>query len=201
MKQLYICVDVDLTVVDPIFQPCGWIDYLNKMSKYPILYREKLTEEYNTNIPYNLGELYPDLTKDEVMSFWRSENLYDKLEPYQDAVEVLVDLANKGHYIIFASHAKHGHFKNKYQFLEKHFGSKMPDSQWGYVATKEKKFIKCDIIVDDRNDFLNRMDNSKVELIKFKTPFEQHETLKNPVLAETNDWFKIKEIIEEIAGE
>ena len=95
MKQLYVCVDVDLTIVDPIFQPCGWIDYLNKMSKYPILYREKLTEEYNTNIPYNLGELYQDLTQDEVMSFWRSENLYDKLEPYQDAVEVLVDLAKR----------------------------------------------------------------------------------------------------------
>ena len=59
-NKIHICVDVDLTVVDPIFQPCGWIDYLNKMSKYPILYREKLTEEYNTNIPYNLGELYPD---------------------------------------------------------------------------------------------------------------------------------------------
>ena len=43
------------------------------------------------------------------------------------------------------------------------------------------------------------MDNSKVELIKFKTPFEQHETLKYPILAETNDWFKIKELIEEIA--
>jgi hypothetical protein len=45
MKQLYICVDVDLTAVDPIFQPCGWIDYLNKMSKYPILYREKRFKE------------------------------------------------------------------------------------------------------------------------------------------------------------
>ena len=77
----------------------------------------------------------------------------------------------------------------------------MPDSQWGYVATKEKKFIKCDVIVDDRNDFLNQVDNSKVELIKFKTPFEQHETLKHSVLTETNDWFKIKELIEEIAGE
>ena len=46
-----------------------------------------------------------------------------------------------------------------------------------------------------------QVDNSKVELIKFKTPFEQHEVLKNPVLTETNDWFKIKELIEEIAGE
>ena len=44
-----------------------------------------------------------------------------------------------------------------------------------------------------------QVDNSKVELIKFKTPFEQHEVLKNPVLTETNDWFKIKELIEEIA--
>ena len=55
--------------------------------------------------------------------------------------------------------------------------------------------------MDDRNDFLNQVDNSKVELIKFKTHFEQHETLKHPVLTETNDWFKIKELIEEIAGE
>ena len=40
-----------------------------------------------------------------------------------------------------------------------------------------------------------------IVMIKFKTHIEQHEALKHHILAETNDWFKIKELIEEITGE
>ena len=46
----------------------------------------------------------------------------------------------------------------------------------GYLATKEKYFVRQDIFIDDRNDHLNRAPEGTMR-IKVHTPYSQFDTL------------------------
>ena len=138
-----------------------------------------------------------DLTEDEVMSFWSDPKLYQKLTPNPDAVKVINELAAQGHNIIFLSMCKKGHFASKVQSSKEWFN--IPPEQYGFLVTHEKHFADVDIIIDDRNRFLEAFKN-KPEVIKIKieTPYSQDVGLSVSLDLETNDWNKIGEFINEL---
>ena len=145
----------------------------------------------------NIGKYWPDLTEDEVMSFWSDPKLYQKLTPNPDAVKVINELAAQGCNIIFLSMCKKGHFASKVQSSKEWFN--IPPEQYGFLVTHEKHFADVDIIIDDRNRFLEAFKN-KPEVIKIKiaTPYSQDVDLSISLDLETNDWNKIGQFINEL---
>ena len=139
-KPLNIGIDYDLSVVNTVFCANGCFDYLNNMSHC------KLNIEFFNSLPeidYNIGKYWPDLTEDEVMSFWSDPKLYQKLTPNPDAVKVINELAAQGHNIIFLSMCKKGHFASKVQSSKDWFN--IPPEQYGFLVTHEKHFADVDI--------------------------------------------------------
>lgn len=187
-----IGVDFDLTVVDCVFQKGGWIDHLNTLS-YNHIPKEKFASM--SKIDYNLGNYYPDLTKPEAFWFWKDTSLYQKLKPYTGAVEIINNLAKQGHNIIFISHCQQNHFKSKVVAAKEWFD--IPKESFGFLATKEKHFANVDVMIDDRNIFLNKFDD-KVIKIKFDTPYSQCEELKISLDLCTDDWYNIGQFLEDV---
>lgn len=184
-------IDWDLSVCDVVTAEGGWIDYLNGISKH---YHPKEWFLEQDSINYDISVYYPDLTEDEAHSFWKDKHLYQKMEPYHDAVQVINKLAADGYNIVFISHCQQNHYKSKVQAAKGWFD--IPEERFGFLATREKQFAKVDVIIDDRNIFLNSVD-SGVLLIKIDTPYTQDEELKVSVDLCTSNWYDIYEFLQE----
>lgn len=184
-------VDWDLSVCDVVTVDGGWIDYLNGISKH---YHPKEWFLEQDSINYDISVYYPDLTEDEAHSFWKDKHLYQKMEPYHDAVQVINKLAADGHNIVFISHCQQLHYKSKVQAAKEWFD--IPEERFGFLATREKRFAKIDVLIDDRNIFLNSVDSGVLK-IKIDTPYTQDEELKVSLDLCTSNWYDIYEFLQE----
>lgn len=187
-----IGIDFDLTVVDCVFQQGGWVDHLNAMS-YHYISKEQFANM--GEIDYNLGKYYPDLTESESFSFWKDTSLYQKLKPYDGAVTVINNLVKQGHKVVFISHCQQNHFKSKVVAAKEWFD--ITKESFGFLATKEKHFVNVDVMIDDRNTFLNSFDD-KVIKIKFNTPFTQCEELKTSLDFQSDNWYDIGKFLDDV---
>lgn len=194
-----IICDVDSTILDPIFGVNGWYMFLQRNTNAPYS-NEEIQAEIDKNngiVSYNLGDYFPDLSRDEVFSFWQDSNLYQKIKPYKDAVEVLTKLGQK-HKIIFVSYCKQFHQKSKYQMLHDTFKVNLPEDNFAFLATREKWAVGGDVVIDDRHEFLNQFADRKDCLkIKHNTLFSQDYSLEFIPDLCTSDWFEIGNFIDE----
>lgn len=170
-----ICiVDVDLTVVDSV---TPWLNWLNAKTG------KNFTAEdlgYDYDLGKHFTQHWPSYCTERPISWWRYEGIYDALQPYKGAVEVLRQISHT-HQIVFVSHCKGRHMKSKVAFLKRHF-----PFMSGFLATKQKHFVasmdpKRDIVIDDRNEHLNKFQHRHVIPIKMYTPWTQTEQLRMPV--------------------
>ena len=184
-----IGIDVDLVVCDPVDK---WFDYMNNITgRYN---KEKFFAE-NKIVDYDLGEYFPELTKQEIMHYWSGE-IYNDIKPYQDAVDVINNLSKK-HKIAFISYCKKGHFGNKVDCLKKWFD--IPQEHWSFYATKQKAGVRVDCMIDDRVSNLKQFeDQSKVIKVLFKTPYTQDCEVDFSIDFHSNSWYKIGEFLEEV---
>lgn len=195
-----IICDVDCTLLDPIFQEHGWYWYLQRNSNAPYSEDEFRKEIDKTNgvIEYDIGKYFPDIPRNESFAFWQDANLYQKLKPYEDAVEVLTKLGQK-HKIIFVSYCKQFHQKSKYQMLHDTFKVNLPEGHFAFLATREKWAVSGDVIIDDRHEFLNQFKDRKDCLkVKFYTPFSQCEDLKVSLDLHSDSWYDIGNFLNEV---
>ncbi len=98
------------------------------------------------------------------------------------------------------SYCKKGHFSSKVRFLKREteeFFSIEPEVVT-VLCNKNKAGIKIDVIIDDRNEFLNQF-GPEVIKIKFKTPYDQSEELRVSLDLESDDWNVIKDFVLDIA--
>lgn len=194
-----ILCDVDCTLLDPIFQENGWYWYLQRNSNAPYSEEEFRKEVDKTNglIEYDLGRYFPDIPRNEAFAFWQDANLYHKLRPYEDAVEVLTKLGQK-HKIVFVSYCKQFHQKSKYQMLHDIFKVNLPEGHFAFLATREKWAVSGDVIIDDRHEFLNQFKDRKDCIkVKYNTLFSQDYSLEFIPDLCTSDWFEIGNFIDE----
>ena len=193
--KLTIGIDVDLTLLDPVFQAGGWFDYLESHTKRPYLSEELLKSEYKGVLPYNFSILYPDLPASEVFYFWKLHDLYQRLQPYKDAVEVVQRLSTKFN-IFFISHCKADHFSSKAKWLKDTF--QLPNDEFYFSASKEKEMFShsLDIMIDDRLDNLNRFVGN-VDLLCYNTCYEQHEAAERRIKV-VSSWKEIENYIKEV---
>lgn len=159
MKKI-LAVDLD----DTVFPSSEyWHHYLELETKLGIPW--SVVEQY-----YNISTLYKDeLFKRSLdpMAFWRATNTYDCMIPYQTAQKAL-EKASKKVDIVFVSALKGGHHKSKYECVKRHF-----PYMSGFCGTKEKQFIRCDAIIDDRKNNLELFKDLDVKTIWCKTETEQ----------------------------
>jgi 5'(3')-deoxyribonucleotidase len=192
-----IGIDVDITLVDVISPRNGWFDWLNSISGCKFKNWSTFHEsccDVNGMLDYDLIKYFPEVTQSEGFSFWQQYNLYHKFKPHPDAVEVINELA-RDYNILFVSMCQSGHFKSKVQFLKDNFD--ITKGHFGFNATHEKHFSKFDILIDDRNKFLNQVTNLKIPKIKYSSIYTQCEELKVSVDLETNNWYNIGNYIKE----
>lgn len=195
-----IICDVDCTLLDPIFQENGWYWYLQRNSNAPYSEEEfrKEIDKADGVIEYDLGIYFPDIPRNESFAFWQDTNLYHKLRPYEDAVEVLTKLGQK-HKIVFVSYCKQFHQKSKYQMLHDTFKVNLPEDHFAFLATREKWAVSGDVIIDDRHEFLNQFKGRKDCLkVKFNTPYTQCEDLEVSIDFHSNNWQSIGKFLEEV---
>lgn len=176
-----IAVDCDLTVVDT---GLAWLKWLNSVSRSLKYTHEELLGN-GREISYNLGEYFPTLQHHvEPMDFWRNKYLYYGMTPIKGSVDALLGLANQGYKIVFVSSITGQHASSKYYWLKEHF----PFLD-GVVFTREKDNVRCDVLIDDRNDFLNLMP-CNVMKIRYNTPYTQTKKQHKDTIV-LNEWSQI----------
>ncbi len=166
-----IVVDVDNTVTDVISTEGGWVDNLNKLTG------QSLSIDPGKSYPYNLTTLYEDYNRDEhdLFEFWKRRDVYDNAKPIEGSVEALWLLKRMGCDIVFCSVVKGDHSKSKYQFLERNF-----PFMDGCAFTREKGYMRADVIIDDRVESLNQFEDNVLKLCP-ETPYEQTTEPNGPI--------------------
>lgn len=183
-----IGVDVDLTVVRSDY---GWFDWCNKLSEHKHYAQDFIDSD--KLIPYNFSSIYPDLTLEQVLDYWRQRDIYDNLSPIPGSVEVLSYLS-KRHEIVFVSTIKGDHHKSKFQFVDRNY-----PFMDGFIATKEKKYARVDVMIDDRLDVLQKVDRAGIIPIQFSSPHEQNSNFALKYVAK--DWWSIEQVINDALAE
>lgn len=191
MSKGIIAVDVDLTVcaIDEL-----WLEWLCNVtnSRYATA-MDVINYQISNNmsVPYNLSEMFKyGLDKHGIdgLDFFRGSGIYDFAYPVGGAVGALKYLKESGYEIVFVSVCKGFHYKSKYYWLKRHF-----PFMDGFIATKEKQYTRCDIIIDDRISHLNSMPDG-VHCIRYMTPYTQDELPENKIKA-CKTWNEIVEYI------
>lgn len=185
MKRVAV-IDCDQTVVNTAY---SWWQWLELHTKAGYAYED-------VSLNYNFADVYADVWDKQgktghPFDYWRGKCVYDSLSPIQGSVEALQALHDKGWDIIFVSAVKGDHHKSKYGFLKEHF-----PFMAAFIATKEKGYVKADLVIDDRNKFLNMFDDRETMLIKKITTFDQCEDLNKSLFASFDDWNSFKIYIE-----
>ncbi len=93
-------------------------------------------------IEYNLSKYYPNVY--DAMEFWRKKDLYDHMEPDLDSIKYL-NILSEEYDIIFVTALKGDHHKSKFAFIKRYF-----PYMKAFLGTKEKGYVKCDYMIDDR---------------------------------------------------
>lgn len=162
-KRILVC-DVDGVVVD---LSKDWFNFLQRRIPHVHLDYEEVAKSYTFH-----DAVSNYLTEDEAFYFWKSETLYDDKIPLPGAAECLWSLKTRFNFdIVFASHVEGHHAKSKFEFLKRHFPVD------GFMATREKHFVRADVAIDDRLDHLVNHPINVVKILKH-TPHQQTLTQK-----------------------
>lgn len=109
--------------------------------------------------------LYKEASKhlEDPLDYWRSDDLYDNLEPITGSVEKLEQLS-KYFGIVFISRLKGNHHRSKVYFTKKWF-----PFQQGFIGTHEKWLMSDSVVamIDDLPENLSRFDHDKRVLYGF----------------------------------
>ena len=175
-------IDVDGTVVDT---PYAWWLWLEAQTKAGFTY-EWVSQWYDFSIAYSFIWNHKRIAGSP-MDFWRSKSVYNNLEPKENSIECLETLAKKGYEIVFVSTLKGDHHKSKHSFLERYFPFKS-----GFIGTKEKKYVKANLVIDDRNSCLNQFPAASIIKIKSDSPFDQDCRLEVGLDFQSDCWYSIE---------
>lgn len=134
---ILVC-DVDGVVVDLSHR---WYEWLCSQSpKYkPIPSYEDVSKHYDYSIPFE-----GSVGKEAAYHFWKMSHIYDDAMPIEGSVEALEAFKRAGWDIVFASHVEGSHSLSKFNFLKRNFPMD------GFMATREKHFLRANIVIDDR---------------------------------------------------
>ena len=181
---MIIGCDVDGVIVDT---PMLWLEHLESICN-KTLPRDQM---YNYDLRVYFEKELENIGID-AFEWWRQEGLYDYLEPIEGSVGVLQELSERGHEIVFVSAIKGWHVKSKYYFLRKYF-----PFMSGYVSTKEKGYVRADVMIDDRARNLQLFSHDTLKLM-YDSKFLQNDLLdknRDCMIHIAKDWQSVYDII------
>ncbi len=182
MSRGIIGIDCDLTLcaIDDL-----WVKWLQTITQTHNSTKLHTALVYTGKLKYNLASYWQE-ELDELgidgLDFFRGTSIYDFAEPVAGAVDVVAKLKKLGYEIVVISALKGHHHKSKYNWVQRNFYVD------GFIATKEKQYIPCDIFIDDRNNFLNIA--NATHKIKLNTVYEQDVPLTTEAIT-CNNWAEV----------
>ena len=205
MSKPVLAIDVDITT---LASDQAWWEWLHHMcgepapvlpdGDSPYFLEELVLDLGKKDVNYNLAAYFPDPINKRVsaMDFWRGSNVYDLVYPVIGSVKAIEKLSETFE-IVFLTHNKGLHSRSKYNCLERHFGH-IP---FDYVVTKEKHRVAADVLIDDRNEFVNQFLRKGRVAVKIASPYTQSEeiiTEHNGTFVEAKNWKDVVEKLEKI---
>lgn len=164
-----ICFDVDNTVINSGERMGLWL--ASQQWYQDCFDHQKAAYEYATTryTPWEGIDL-PKYWQEKAISWWKQEGLFDDMRPSDEVMSSLENLHRKGHTIVFASHVEGAHAKSKVQFLKRWF-----PYMDAFLATRQKHYVRCDYLVDDRASNLIRVSPlSGIVPVYLKTEFDDN---------------------------
>lgn len=191
-----IGIDVDSTTLDSVPAWWHWLYCMTKPSYLPSTLDEFFIQNKNHNIhiPYDISKMFPEPINHNVdkMDFWRHTGVYDTILPVKDADTYINKLYEDGYKITFITHNKGNGGRSKYQNLVRMMGHQ----DFDFFVTKEKYKISVDILIDDRNEYLNPCVAKNIDTIRIETPVSQYEP-DSPQTTVLPNWSEIYSHIRE----
>ncbi|CAH9014520.1 putative 5' nucleotidase [Vibrio phage 501E54-1] len=185
-----IAVDVDLTITASDVEWKNWLLHHCEFTGIDAFMEDldKDAVEYKLSEYFYCGDLNP-------FEFWKLPDLYDGMFCDEMSKVVLKHLYDKGWEIIFLSwcYGKGEHMESKHKMLRREYNF-IVDTDFHFMTTKSKNLAKCDYIVDDRNSFINQMDE-EVQCFKINTPYTQDEELTRDCIV-VDSWSEIINMLE-----
>lgn len=139
MANILVC-DVDGVVVDVSYH---WYEHIMSLHDDPQAARLEFPFK-DVSLEYDYSKFSPHWRTKEALDFWKSPDLYDDAPPLEAAVDVLREVVASGIQLVFCSHVEGHHAKSKFFFLKDYF-----PFMHGFVATREKNFVRASGVVDD----------------------------------------------------
>ena len=191
MTQKILVCDVDGVVVDVSHD---WAEYIRHIVPDVNVTYKLLSPYYDFHIPVR-----GYVSKEEVYHFWKRDNLYDKAEPLPGSVEMIKTLKYEfGFDIVFASHVEGNHAKSKFDFLKRHFPVD------GFMATREKGFVRATAAIDDRVEHLISHPENVIKILKHtphaQSELEQVQQFKPDITLHNWDYSFVEQLMSEING-
>lgn len=180
-KQTIVC-DIDNVVVDSGNLFAEWLlmseVYLHACKVSSVDPYENAYTKYNPAKELNIS----DEKKGILFNWWKSDTLYDNLNPIEGSVDTLNELSKK-YNIVFASHIEGNHGKSKVEFIKKWF----PMTS-AFAATRQKNMVKSVVNIDDRVEHLINLSKDSLPIL-YKTTWDNPEHSLEPQTWETISYF------------
>lgn len=190
MGKPIIGIDLDITLFDT---DEGWREYLVRNST-DFNIAEYRKDVPNDSVEYNLEHYFTLKEGVNGFDYWSDPKTYLDCNIHPNAKRVIQNLYEANCEIVFISYCMgcSDQVKYKIERLKREFDFLLPED-FHFVATKSKGMVNCDILIDDRNEFLNMM-REGVKLIKYDSPYIQAEPLlRNHTLC--TNWNQIEDVV------
>lgn len=181
-----IAFDFDLTFADSLGP---WIDWVNNSGARPPIEWSEIVGQ---------GDLVPFFEQrgvKDAWEYWLLSDLYDDMQPMENAVEVLQELKSRGHTVICVSKCTPEHLASKKRMLDKY----VPFID-GFVDTGDKHFVDFDVIIDDSGEMVLKIAEYGKMVIQPMTPpsvlIEHENVFNDPNIPYGKFWVNTNEVVE-----
>ena len=183
MTKLTILVDMDDVLVNLV--EC-WVEELNATHGSSVT-----LEDVDT---WNIAEVFPHLTKEEVFSPLFDDTFWLKLSAKPDAAERLVALIGDGHKIRVVTASFYQTLPAKMALLFREF----PFLSWSdVIVTQDKQMICGDVLIDDA---IHNLKGGSYAKFLFTRPYNALYNADANGMTRVYNWADIYYKIQEMAG-
>ena len=184
-KKLTILVDMDDTIENLLVE---WVGFLN--------------EEHGTRVSlddvrsWNLHESFPSLTKAQVYLPLQLDELWTRVKPKWDAVEILDKLRKDGHEIYIVTSSNYQTIKTKmHEVLFKWF----PWIDWQHVIiAARKQMIRGDVMIDDAP---HNLEGGEYTRILMTAPHNLRYDAASNEMFRVHNWYQVYDLIGTLTNE
>lgn len=163
----------------------AWVAYLNK--KY---HRDVIRENVND---WDISKFYPGLDKTQVFDPLLHEELWETVQPFEDAPDILLKFIEEGHEIYVVTSSTYKSLKSKLDLaLFRYFPFL---NNQNVIVTYNKQMIKGDVLIDDAVHNLVGGDYVKILM---DAPYNRDYDAENNGMTRVKNWKEVYEVIKQL---